>query len=163
MRTDQILCTINCDPVKKKSVLGVYARDQIPQTINQRPVGFIFNTDRSDESGKHWLAVYLESYDKGEFFDSYGHPPQYFSLDFNLSYNERRLQSVTSNVCGQYCLYHLLHRCRNVSMNNIINTFSNDYKTNDDYVANYIETAFPYCLQNKDGLGVSQTCCSEIL
>jgi len=53
MRTSQLLCVINCEPVVTNSVLGVYARDQIPETISQRLVGFIFNTDKSDGSGKH--------------------------------------------------------------------------------------------------------------
>jgi len=35
-------------------------------------------------------------------------------------------------------------------MNDIVNTFGDDYETNDNHVANYIETAFPYCLQYKD-------------
>jgi len=48
-------------------------------------------------------------------------------------------------------------------MNDIVNTFGNDYETNDDYVANYIESTFPYCFQNKDDQNVVQTCCAEIL
>jgi len=159
MRTSQLLCAIKCDPVMRNSIIGVYARDQIPSEINQRPVGFIFNTNSSDKSGKHWLAVYFQSRDKGEFFDSYGHPPEYFSLDSNLNYNKKRLQSIHSNVCGHYCLYYLLQRCRGVSMDDIVNTFGNNYDCNDEYVANYMERTFPYCFRSHDKY--SQTCCSE--
>jgi len=77
MDTDQLEFAINCDPVMKEIVLGVCARDLLPININQRPVGFIVNTDNSDRLRKHWLAGYLESNNYGELFDSYGHSPNF--------------------------------------------------------------------------------------
>ena len=145
MNTKQIQCVINCDEVMKNIVVGVYARDQIPQNIPNTPYGYIVNTDASDKRGAHWLAVLIDSNNKGEFFDSYGHSPQFYNFPFELSYNSKRLQSSYSLVCGHYCLYYLLNRCRNISMKTIVNIFGSEYNDNDSYVSKYIENAFPFC------------------
>ena len=48
-----------------------------PKVIDRFPCGFVANTDPSDEPGAHWVAFYFQSERKGEFFDSYGKPPDY--------------------------------------------------------------------------------------
>ena len=161
MNSQQLQCVINCDKVMKKIVLGVFARDQIPDSRSSTPYGFIFNTDSSDQKGTHWLAVFIDANNKGEFFDSYGHSPNYYNIPIQLNYNSKMLQSHYSNVCGHYCLYYLLNRCRNVSMNSIVNVFGNKYDENDSFVMEYIENAFPFCF-SFDNRTFSQTCCSEL-
>ena len=158
MNTSQLRCIIKSDSKMRSTIAGVYARDEIPNEINTFPTGYIVNTDSSNKPGRHWLAFYLKSRDDVELFDSYGHPPEYFSLTAN-TFNKKRIQSSTSNVCGQYCLYYLLHRCRGVSMASIVNQFGDNYHENDNYVYDYISNAFPYCY---DSSNKYQTCCAEI-
>jgi len=158
MNTRQLECVINCDSVMKDKVIGVYARDQIPTRIESFPCGLIVNTDKSYLPGRHWLAFYFESKDKVEFFDSYGHSPEYFNFTADV-YNNKRLQSSTSDVCGQYCLYFLLNRCRGLPMKAFVNQFGNNYQENDAFVNNFILQSFPYCFNSKCQ---RQNCCSEI-
>ena len=162
MNTNQIQCVIDCDSVLKYKVLGVFARNQIPKRVDSFPCGFIVNTDNSDQPGTHWLAFYLKSENETELFDSYGHKPELFHFKAT-QYNNQRLQSSTTNVCGQYCLYFLFNRCRGRSMNAIIRQFTNDYAKNDAFVNNFIVNTFPYCFNVKYNFVKPQTCCVEIM
>jgi len=35
-------------------------------------------------------------------------------------YNEKPMQGLTSDTCGDYCLFYLFHRARNIDMNRVI-------------------------------------------
>lgn len=144
MNTRQLQCVIKCDVVMRRIVEGVFARDELPTWKKHYPHGLIVNTDPKDRHGRHWLAFYCESKDTVEFFDSYGHSPEYFDFTADV-YNNKRLQSSTSNVCGQYCLYYLLNRCRGVSMRTIVNRFGDNYRENDTFVYDFMSRSFPYC------------------
>ena len=96
---------------------GVYAADQLPHYISPS-TAIIVNTDPHNENGTHWVAFYLNR-NGGliEFFDSYGQPPhlQFYQglLRRNARrylYNEHRLQSDNTLVCGHYCLVYLFCR-----------------------------------------------------
>ena len=160
MNTEQLKCAINCDTYMKKYIIGVFARDQIPHHVLPTPYGYIVNTDKSDQQGTHWLAVYVESSTKMEFFDSYGHSPQFYNFDHKMLYNTKKLQSVYTNVCGHYCLFYLANRCRNISLKDIVHTFSSDYTKNDYYVSAYIENVFPFCFSTSNFVSC-QSCCSQ--
>ncbi|GFS54245.1 uncharacterized protein TNCV_2527631 [Trichonephila clavipes] len=101
-----------------RDFLGVYPSDKIPKV--KKKAALVVNTDPHDEEGSHWLAMYIQDEKTIEFFDSYGFPPsvyephisQYVKLFPNVIYNETSLQNLTSNVCGQYCIFYLLKRCK---------------------------------------------------
>jgi hypothetical protein len=90
---------------------------------------FILNTDAAGQPGMHWLAFFYDGNVRGralEYFDSYGmdidlypnvakaindHRLQHVYIKANVS----RLQSLTSTVCGQYCIVFLAWRARHVN------------------------------------------------
>ena len=155
MNSNQLKCAINCDSVMSQCVQGVFASDQLPSPSRPFPKGYIANTSSHDERGSHWVALYINKSNELEFFDSFGYPPQFYStslmnfcrkLNFPVRANNKRLQDEGSMVCGHYCLYFLLMRCRGLSMEEITTTFEENYKQNDLYVYEYITTSFPYCL-----------------
>ena len=57
------------------------------------------------------------------------------------------LQSIESKVCGHYCLYFALFRCRNISLSAIVHRFSNNKVRNDFLVKRFIEKHFPQSLK----------------
>ena len=77
----------------KNVTSGVYARNTLPRTMTYSAM-YIVNMapNRSNQSdpielpGRHWIAIYLESEDYGEYFDSYG---QELDLDFIAHMNGR--------------------------------------------------------------------------
>ena len=102
---------------------GVYAADKIPPL--RMGSAIIVNTDKSTEPGMHWLALYQDR-EALEFFDSYGQSPDFYGFSFtNVKWNNIPLQSITSNVCGAYCIYYILKRCQGYSMYSIIEKLCN--------------------------------------
>ena len=125
--------------------IGVFAQDKIPNidASFHFPLSFVSNTHPSTKPGEHWVAFYYTSPDTLEFFDSYGlHPSIYGFIQSPSSINHTTLQSLDSNVCGQYCIYFLYHRSRGKTMSQIIGTFIKDQAWNDNSVARFVAKHF---------------------
>ncbi len=129
MNTSQINYALEQDLLTRKIFRGVFPSDKLPQTIEKYPCGSVAKTDPSNKPGTHWVAFYFPSEEQGEFFDSYGQPPNSYRKSFKNvlnkhSYdwksNTHKLQSKWSNVCGQYCIFYLAHKARGFSMGKII-------------------------------------------
>lgn len=96
--------------------------------------GCILNTDPSSQPGEHWVAFFFQASSPlspmFEFFDSYGNPPSYYSFPFlkqmldQMYYNTEKLQSINSNVCGQYCILYLYYRYLYSIQNPLLNNKS---------------------------------------
>jgi len=143
MNARQIAAVLRKDPKTKAYFQGVYPSDQLPIKIAHYPAAFVANVDPKGRPGSHWCAFYFTQDQQGEFFDSYGFKPEYYTkafqefLDNNCSrwtYNHQGLQSLTSNVCGHYCLYYLLQRCRSISLKTIVSRFCKNTRKNDSFV-----------------------------
>jgi hypothetical protein len=157
MYASQIHCTIDCEPDLRSRIVGVYSSDTLPWLIRGGSWGCIVNTDPTHLPGTHWTAFYFNK-NKGEFFDSFGKPPEYYYKTFveflkkhsiHYVYNSKCLQSVNAKTCGFYCLYYLLQKCKTEQMmNEIVNQFSDDKLQNDVFVYNFICKYFRYCTQS---------------
>ena len=90
--------------------MGVFLSDKLPRFIT-KPTLLVCNTDVSYLPGEHWIAIFIDSNGRGEFFDSFGREPgePFFSFMNEQCrfwiYNDRQLQSVISSVCGHYVCY----------------------------------------------------------
>ena len=147
------------DLYSRDKFVGVFPMDLLPtKQVKQttRPFCFIVNSAPSSSQGEHWLAVHIDMHGQGELFDSYGHPADFYDqrleafLDKNCighSFNARELQTLWSDVCVQFCLYYLLHRCREIPANNIIQQFSKSKVVNDHMVDGFIQKHFPSVLK----------------
>lgn len=111
------------DPHTSKYFVGVFPSDKIPR-ITEFPAALVINTDKHTEEGSHWLAIFIVNHQTLEFFDSYGFPPDKYGEDITrfvtrysrIKWNKICLQSLTSNVCGPFCIYFLLKRCKGLDM-----------------------------------------------
>jgi hypothetical protein len=125
--------------------VGVFPRDKLPNMlkISKFPCCFVLNTDTSKLKGSHWVAVYYPKRNICEFFDSYGMLPSAYSIDINPSdYNQKRLQSYKSTVCGQYCIYFLYHRSLTHSLHSTLKSFTSNCGSNDILVACFVKKHF---------------------
>lgn len=87
-----------------------------------------------------------------EFFDSLGNPPEQYHRRFQsiLIFNGPRykyidsiIQSVTSSLCGHYCIYFILQRIKGRSMNNIVHDFYDlNTHANDRLVSDFINDMY---------------------
>jgi hypothetical protein len=119
--------------------LGVLASDRIPSlrtVATFAPCCYVLNTDPKSEPGTHWVAIYHATPRILEFFDSYGsHPNDYgifFDTSLQLRFNEISFQTVTSSVCGQYCIFFLAHRTNGHSFQSIQRHLASMSRTKSD-------------------------------
>lgn len=142
MDTNQIERAVTRDPCAEAIFHGVYARDQLPNTV-QYPCAMVLNTDPANKPGEHWVAMYFDEEGHGEYFDSYGIPPppcftryiQRHSMQW--SWNRRSLQDVWTSACGHFCVYYVIYRSRDIPMNDITQHL-HSIEHNDQYVMEYV-------------------------
>ncbi|GBN06781.1 hypothetical protein AVEN_268923-1 [Araneus ventricosus] len=133
MNGNQIHFILSRDPHTSPFFSGIFASDTIPMLKEKSAI--VVNADKSSEPGSDWLAFYQEA-DNVEFFYSYGNPPEFYGprfQDFTSNYssvywNSTTLQSLTSNVCGAYCIYFILKRCQGHSLYSIVSNLSHCQK-----------------------------------
>ena len=124
---------------------GVYSRDTLPKQVTY-PCALVCNTDRASGPGEHWVAMYLDSLDYGEYFDSYGLKPLHKTMTNFMNkhctfwiHNVQRLQGSESRVCGHYCLVYLWCKAHKHSMNDVVQQFSSNLNQNDTMVKTWVE------------------------
>lgn len=109
----------------------------------KRKIGVIFNLDKHNQPGSHWVAMYF-CYDSGQccYWDSYAAKPnsevvtlmnrlkeqsQNFGKNITLKINNIRHQYKNSE-CGVYCIYFLTSLLEGQSFENIIKKIMSDDK-----------------------------------
>lgn len=146
MNSQQIENILSRNKHTKNIFLGVFSSDMLPNKITQCPCCFVCNVDSSDQPGSHWLAFYIPSADRVEFFDSYGNAPSFFKgpiSDFTsqysqVIYNPLTLQTNVTAVCGQYTIFFLICRCRGESLQKFLSRFVSENTCNDQRVYNFV-------------------------
>lgn len=141
------------DPMSRKCFLGVFPSDVLPSKTICYPSCLIANVDSQYLPGSHWVAFYFTALGNGEFFDSYGNPPDFYSDDFTRfisrgsqnkwTYNSTPLQGEFSNVCGEYAIFFLQHRNRGMPLTQIVNMFTKNTLHNDRMVWKFCKKRFP--------------------
>src|SRR6218665_376287 len=133
------------DPKCGPMFLGVYPYDRLPKRF-KTPALLVCNTGPPYAPGEHWVVLYVENSSYGEYFDSFGRPPDApfrTFLDVNCNYwifNDWHLhvQSAINRFCGHYCIFYCLHRCRGYNVNAIINKLTLDTGLNDYLIHQYV-------------------------
>ena len=141
MDTRDIERFIRRDRVCRSMFQGVFSSDTLPEN----PRLLICNTDPSHMPGRHWIAIYVDQHGRGEYFDSFGRPPdacfkRYMNkhCGHRWTFNNRQLQSIISSYCGHYCCFYCLFRSRGVNMNRIVSHFTSDTAFNDSIVHSFV-------------------------
>jgi Ulp1 protease family, C-terminal catalytic domain len=109
-------------------------------------IGMIFNTDKHDQSGSHWLAVFIDLNTKSiEYFDSTGRKPvkdidefikqvvinAYMNLGIELKKKiNKKEHQLQDSECGVYSLYYIIQRLKGRTFENITNNIIRDKEMN---------------------------------
>jgi hypothetical protein len=166
--TSQISDALSSDPFVSPVFLGVFACDQLPPSIAY-PCAVVANTDSSDKSGEHWVAFYFDENGVGEYFDSYGLPPNNsdlftFLVNNAMGYkcNTIQLQGLGSDVCGQYCIAFLANRCRGEPLHTVVSKLKGrNPGSKDALMARRVEKHYNI-KKMQHGSGHDQCCCAKI-
>lgn len=150
---------------------GVFAADTLPRRLQKSPALLICNTDPISKPGQHWVAFFIGSDGRGEYFDSYGMPPlvkqhrQWLqSICKSWKYNHTTLQCIDSEVCGEYCVLYLVHRAHHYSMSKFVKKcFTTNTEKNDTMVKTLFHRMFSHkhkkCILPSDIY--TQKCCAK--
>jgi hypothetical protein len=145
MEGSQLRQIIQGDHITNHKFVNVFAANELPNLPSQSLA--IVNCCNKNLTGLHWLALYKEG-DVLEFFDTYGLHPNMYNLmgklpQYNyLIYNHKRVQSLNSNVCGQYCLFFCYYKSRGFLTDDIMDRFGNDFVSNDNFVRDNISQIY---------------------
>lgn len=140
MNTDEIERFLAADAACRSVFQGVYSADTLPD----HPSLLVCNTDESTKPGQHWIAIHVDAYGRGEYFDSFGRAPTkdfeaYMNKHCNIwTFNKKQLQSVISSFCGYYCCMYVMLKCRRVDMTRIVAMFTTDTGFNDTIAHRFV-------------------------
>ena len=147
MDTRQIASILLSHNQTQRVFRGVYSLDHINQCHGQGV--YVCNTDPSDMPGQHWITVAIREDGSGEYFDSFGLPPQKeeFAKFLNKetrqwTYNAECLQHPLSTVCGHYCVLYVLNYAKGRNLDHLLSKFDKNYLENDYVVHEYVSSAF---------------------
>jgi hypothetical protein len=110
--------------VMGKKFRGVFPSDIIPPIAPPYPYGFVVNTDKQSEPGRHWQAIWMLSPDSAEFFDSFGEEPRgtikHFLAAKKIIKNNKKVQASYEISCGPFVVYFLTLRSKGQTMEKIV-------------------------------------------
>ena len=129
-----------------RNYIGTYAIDMLPRLMKYNyPVIMVINLDDSSKGGSHWVALAIGLDGRSLYFDSFGRTPPKLILEYMKyysryqAYNDARLQSVISNVCGFYVIFFSLCMDRGLGLNYMLKRFTTfDTSLNDTLVHRHI-------------------------
>jgi len=133
----------------KNFYLGCFSSDNYPKSLNKFEF-FIVNKDSSREKGSHWMVVFLSDREI-EFFDSCGTTEDFvknfltFEKQFVCVFNRSQLQPISSDTCGQFCIYFAFKRLlnRDQSFRSVLNkSFSLNQDKNNEKVIQFCKNLF---------------------
>lgn len=125
-----------------ENFLGVFACDNLPRP-HEIPYSLIANTDKEEDPGEHWIAIYVNSDGQADYFDSYGLPPlKKEFLEFldeytkGFSYNKITLQCTSCVTCGEYASAYIYLRSSGYSHDEYMRYFTKNTTSNDLIIKN---------------------------
>ena len=132
--TSQIERALTLDEHAGRNFVGVFPCNKLPREITSYPSSVVANTDPEGKPGTHWIAFYFDELGHLDYFDSYGKPPDTYPYltqfaannGVSVSFNDRQLQALTSDVCGYYCISFVGMRSRGHSLPYIMEYYSGD-------------------------------------
>lgn len=149
MNSSQIFSCLKRHKTTSPHFRGVFPVDMLiknAKVLKGKNNSYVCNTAVKNNSGEHWVAIFISASGEGEFFDSYGFPPNTtFSsfLDINCDSWVRTnvsLQSPFTTVCGQFCVYFIHERSCGRNISSILQTLKNS--DSDKLVNSFVNNHF---------------------
>ena len=128
--------------VTRKKFKGVFASDNLPSP-HSTPYCFVVNSDKQNEPGTQWMAIYVPTPNSVEFFDSFAKAPNYDINKFLSNFkwqkrNKTRVQSSADISCGPHVIYFLVNRCRGMPFDAIIHRLAKSLPFTDTLVKMFV-------------------------
>lgn len=173
MNTLELSHFLRRDGYVNRAFQGIYPIDRLPSQVYY-PCAIVINTDTAEGAGKHWIALYIDSFQVGVFFNSFGVGPTHQSVREFLvkhtvkwTYSNVQIQGVLSITCGLYCLYFLHQVARGVSVPWLLRPFDRlDLWRNDIWITDWINQErhkhHVICINGKGSRRSNSVRCSRV-
>jgi hypothetical protein len=171
MDAKQLSTILQREPDTRPFFKGVFSADSVLTFSPCVPCAIIINTDPSSQPGRHWVAIFIDNTNQGQFFDSYGNKPEYYHPEWNLwlskwtkkwTYSSRVVQPDSSVHCGVHSLFFILHCCQGLSYGDIMELYTEDKMANDRMAEMDIEAHTLEDIVVDDSMfAINQSCCSK--
>ena len=135
---------------KRPNFIGVYPQDFLNGIkITKLPISLIVNIDMSNQSGSHWIAIYInqktvEVYDSLDLNTKYWQRKPRFLYKFLSRFRKThkyrltpRLQSENSQLCGFFCLFFLLYR-KKYNFEKCLSVFTSHLSSNENILISHL-------------------------
>lgn len=131
-----------CDATRQ-NFIGCFPIDHIP-AIHPLPASMVINLDPSTQRGSHWVACYACSPFVVYYFDSLAMEPpveiaQYLNRFTHSHRNKHMIQSMSTNVCGEYCIYWIYWMSIGIPNQKILKSLENSRPDSDHLVKNFVK------------------------
>ena len=139
MDNSELLQSVLQDVYMSVEYVGCYPNDRIPRTV-YFPAGLIVNKDNHIGPGYHWVAMHIDSFGQGVYFDSLGREPSLQAHQFLtrncVSYirNYNAIQHPASSMCGLFCVLFLYFMARGYNLSQFLGLFSNTNLEMNDHI-----------------------------
>jgi hypothetical protein len=122
-----------------KNFEGALPIDLVTNDSIRRPRSVIINLDESDESGSHWVALFVDNFGNASYYDSFADEIPYV-LRTKFAIKERSTeptQTIFSDACGFYCILFLFLKNRGYTLSFIQRILK---RLSDSRVENIVKT-----------------------
>ena len=131
--------------------MNTHAADTLPERPRiQRPAAYIVNLSPLSSPGTHWVCFFFPVTGLPEYFDTFSFDiPSYFwnFIGQRYKHNTKIVQYPLNTTCGQHVIYYIYQRCKNISMEAILDGYnSTDLFLNDVLVNQIVNQNFGLCL-----------------
>ena len=141
MNTNEIPEYLNRNLICRKIFVGVYPANKTPE-LRRLPALIVCNTDISSgpvNIGSYFmLTKTIEEHTLTRWVDFRLNGLRYFRCElYSVDLEWEALQSVISKLCGHYCIFYCLYRCREADVRKLAKIFTKDTSVNDSIVHNF--------------------------
>jgi hypothetical protein len=139
VNTREIDRFIRSDDACRGIFQGVFNIDTLPE----KPRLLVCDSYPSNRPGNHWIALFVDSTGRTEYFNSFGQPPFNVFKDYMNKHctgwilNTKQLQGFVSSYCGFYYCFYCMLRCRSSDLTRIVYLFGRDTGVNDSVVNSF--------------------------
>jgi len=103
----------------------------------------VVNLDPARDEGSHWVAIYVQNSTTVLYWDSYAlpvlEPIKEFLEEFKqVKYNTYPYQKLSTQVCGQYCIF-FLYTISEPNFPYVTKTLNRNVPNTDPFVSKFVK------------------------
>jgi hypothetical protein len=125
----QITRILKSHHLTKNTFVNTYAANTLPyEPGSYRPSAYVVNLSPLQTVGSHWICMYFPVIGDPEYFDTFASEiPAHFRQFMGpfIIKNNVSVQHPFSTACGQHVIFYIWQRCRNKSITQIMDLYSN--------------------------------------